>query len=50
MLKKENLNHDGCDEGGAKLSGGYNLPAKYVISTVGNILNYIILVASPQHI
>jgi len=35
LLKKENLNHDGCPTGEARLSCGYNLPAKYIISTVG---------------
>jgi len=35
LLKKENLNHDGCPDGEVRLSGGYNLPSKYVISTVG---------------
>eukprot|EP00091_Calanus_sinicus_P025702 TRINITY_DN9957_c0_g1_i1.p2 TRINITY_DN9957_c0_g1~~TRINITY_DN9957_c0_g1_i1.p2 ORF type:complete len:132 (-),score=41.14 TRINITY_DN9957_c0_g1_i1:71-466(-) len=31
----ENKTLNGCDEGEAKSSGGYYLPAKYVISTVG---------------
>merc|ERR1711971_1004521 len=35
LLKKENLSHDGCPDGEARLSGGYNLPSKFVISTVG---------------
>eukprot|EP00088_Acartia_fossae_P036512 TRINITY_DN37738_c0_g3_i1.p1 TRINITY_DN37738_c0_g3~~TRINITY_DN37738_c0_g3_i1.p1 ORF type:complete len:316 (-),score=82.93 TRINITY_DN37738_c0_g3_i1:302-1123(-) len=35
LLKKENLNHDGCPTGEAVLSGGYDLPARYIISTVG---------------
>jgi len=34
-LLAENRTLDGCEDGEAKLSGGYNLPAKYVISTVG---------------
>ena len=35
MLRKENVTHGGCDDGEAVESGGYCLPAKYVISTVG---------------
>jgi len=35
MLLEENKTLGGCRNGEAKLSGGYNLPAKYVISTVG---------------
>jgi len=35
LLYLENKTHDGCDDGEAKLSGGYHLPAKYVVSTVG---------------
>jgi len=35
MLLNENKTLNGCDTGEAKLSGGYRLPAKYVISTVG---------------
>jgi len=35
MLLEENKTLGGCQNGEAKLSGGYNLPAKYVISTVG---------------
>ena len=35
MLYKENITHGGCDDGKAVESGGYCLPAKYVISTVG---------------
>lgn len=34
-LYMENKTLNGCDEGEAKSSGGYYLPAKYVISTVG---------------
>lgn len=34
-LRKENQTLNGCKDGEAKISGGYNLPAKYVISTVG---------------
>jgi len=35
MLYMENKTLDGCEEGEAKSSGGYHLPAKFVISTVG---------------
>ncbi|CAG0888777.1 unnamed protein product [Cyprideis torosa] len=35
MLLGENRTHGGCPTGEARISGGYNLPAKYVISTVG---------------
>jgi len=35
LLVEENKHHEGCNSGEAKLSGGYNLPSKYVISTVG---------------
>jgi len=35
LLKEENRTHKGCPDGEARISGGYNLPAKYVISTVG---------------
>jgi len=35
LLYLENKTHGGCDDGEAKLSGGYHLPAKYVVSTVG---------------
>lgn len=35
MLLAENRTLHGCRDGEAKLSGGYNLPAKYVMSTVG---------------
>jgi len=35
MLLKENRTHGGCPDGEAVISGGYKLPAKYIISTVG---------------
>lgn len=35
MLKKECDSLNGCEPGGAKITGGYRLPAKYVIHTVG---------------
>ncbi|XP_017787267.1 PREDICTED: macro domain-containing protein CT2219-like [Nicrophorus vespilloides] len=35
FLLAENRTLGGCEVGEAKLSGGYQLPAKYVISTVG---------------
>jgi len=35
MLLEENRTHGGCSDGEAVVSGGYRLPAKYVISTVG---------------
>jgi len=35
LLYLENKTLGGCEDGEAKLSGGYHLPAKYVISTVG---------------
>lgn len=34
-LYNENLTLGGCPDGEARISGGYKLPAKYVISTVG---------------
>ena len=34
-LLKENREHGGCKDGEAVISGGYRLPAKYIISTVG---------------
>jgi len=34
-LLAENKTLGGCPDGEAKISGGYNLPAKYIISTVG---------------
>merc|ERR1712106_631223 len=34
LLYLENKTHNGCSEGEAKSSGGYHLPAKFVISTV----------------
>jgi len=35
LLLQENKTHEGCDDGEAVESGGYRLPAKYVVSTVG---------------
>jgi len=35
LLYMENRDHNGCEEGEAKSSGGYHLPSKFVISTVG---------------
>jgi len=34
-LEKETLTLDGCKVGEAKITAGYNLPAEYVIHTVG---------------
>jgi len=34
-LFEENKTSGGCEDGEAKISGGYNLPAKFVVSTVG---------------
>jgi len=34
-LRNENREHGGCQDGEAVISGGYRLPAKYIISTVG---------------
>jgi len=35
LLVEENRTHGGCLDGDAVISGGYRLPAKYIISTVG---------------
>lgn len=35
LLLRENKTHGGCDDGEAVESGGYRLPARYVVSTVG---------------
>ncbi|KAL4706132.1 hypothetical protein ACJJTC_012931 [Scirpophaga incertulas] len=35
MLQQECNSHNGCLAGNAVVTGGYNLPAKYVIHTVG---------------
>lgn len=36
-LQQECWRIGGCDRGDAKITGGYNLPAKYVIHTVGPV-------------
>lgn len=37
MLQDECMALDGCETGNAKITGGYKLPAKYVIHTVGPV-------------
>jgi len=37
LLREENRTLNGCETGMAKISCGYKLPAKYVISTVGPV-------------
>eukprot|EP00092_Neocalanus_flemingeri_P005909 GFUD01006361.1.p1 GENE.GFUD01006361.1~~GFUD01006361.1.p1 ORF type:complete len:337 (+),score=110.42 GFUD01006361.1:1921-2931(+) len=46
LLYLENRTHNGCEDGKAKLSGGYHLPAKYVISTVGPQGEYPVVLSS----
>ncbi|MDO8549273.1 MAG: O-acetyl-ADP-ribose deacetylase [Ignavibacteria bacterium] len=38
-LLEYNKKLGGCQTGGAKISSGYNLPAKYIIHTVGPVWN-----------
>jgi len=38
-LLEYNKNLGGCPTGGAKISSGFNLPAKYIIHTVGPVWN-----------
>eukprot|EP00090_Calanus_glacialis_P005142 TRINITY_DN13950_c0_g1_i1.p1 TRINITY_DN13950_c0_g1~~TRINITY_DN13950_c0_g1_i1.p1 ORF type:complete len:272 (+),score=60.28 TRINITY_DN13950_c0_g1_i1:69-818(+) len=45
-LLAENKTLGGCPDGEAKISGGYNLPAKYIISTVGPRGEYPIILAN----
>jgi O-acetyl-ADP-ribose deacetylase len=41
MLWQECKKHNGCDTGKARLTGGYNLKADYVIHTVGPVYSGI---------
>ncbi len=39
-LLKECISLNGCEKGEAKITKGYNLPAKYIIHTVGPVFGY----------